>query len=597
MTAKSQILAVTPRYRWRIRNQEADSESTQDCAADLFFLKRQRKLFGDKTPDPNQNLLQLLPEPQSFKDIAKATDRILRAMDCGEPITIFGDYDVDGTTSCAMLRRFFQEIGYPVDVYIPERLIEGYGLNPLGLRKIKDLGCKLVITVDNGISAVDACATANELGMDVIITDHHDLPPELPAAFAILNPKQRDCQFPFKMLAGVGVAFYLMVSLRAALKERNASRYGNINLRSYLDFVALGTIADLAPLDGVNHILCKTGLEVMLQEIRKGKRHGIAALLELTGWKSETGLIEAADVGFKLGPCLNAAGRLGTALASEEILSTEDPTRARELALFLSGENAERQRIERAIKEEAFAQIQELGSIPPALILHAEHWHPGVVGIVASRVLEKYYRPTLILGTLDGKIKGSGRSTHAFDLFAALNEVRDEFHAFGGHFHAIGLTVAADKFEWLRNYLISQATARILNEDTVQPLDIDGFLDLSAIDEIFLQRLAAFEPFGIENPRPKWMIAGAKVKLVKRIGKDLSHNHARILVGDGSGEMWLTAFQLAPQMESAFSSGMNINLVVEGKLSFYRGIKKAEFKIIDFTVGDLDGALTKKSLS
>ena len=225
-------------------------------------------------------LLATLPSPFLLLGVREAAERLVRAMEEGEPIVIFGDYDVDGTTSCAMLRRFFVELGHPVDVYIPERLVEGYGLNPAGLRTLserysreREAGIRVVVvTVDNGIAAVEACRVAAELGMDVVITDHHDLPPTLPTAHCIVNPKQPGCTFPYRMLAGVGVAFYVMAGLRALLRERGHPRAGKVNLRRYLDFVALGTIADLAPLDGVNHVLCRVGLEVMKEHVESGRQ-------------------------------------------------------------------------------------------------------------------------------------------------------------------------------------------------------------------------------------------------------------------------------------------------------------------------------------
>lgn len=581
MAALGTTLATTHRYRWRLRGSSTDPRVATPA---LFYDTRFTQLFGDsRRPTDDGPLLKLLPEPSTFKDIGPAVARILAALDAKESITIFGDYDVDGTTSCAMLRRFFAEIGHPVSVYIPERLLEGYGLNPIGLAKVKEAGGSLVITVDNGIAAVDACRRARELGLDVIITDHHDLPPVLPEALAIINPKQTDCRFPFRMLAGVGVAFYLMVAVRAALRERSPDRVRHINLRESLDFVAIGTIADMAPLDGVNHVLCKVGLEVMSEHLQKGSRPGLDKLLRLAGWDGRAP-VDASDIGFKIGPRLNAAGRLGTALASEEILSTQNETRASELAEFLHGENAERQQLEKGMVQQALAQVAALQELPAAFVLHSENWHPGVVGLVASRVLERFYRPTLVLGTgAEGKLKGSGRSTHAFDLFGSLNQVRDEFVAFGGHFHAVGLTLEPNKLDWLRTYLDASARAAIGSEDKIQPLDIDGLAQVVSFDQAFLERLETFEPYGIENPRPKWLLSGARIKTIKRIGKSVDANHAKVVLDDGSGENWFTAFDMASQLEALKETKKSINLVIEGRMSFWNGNKRPELRIVDFS--------------
>ena len=590
MQLSQPTLAVTNKYRWRLRTPE-QAPTDGALSPDVFVTSRRQLLYGGQADAAEKSLLSLLPDPSSFKDIDKAVARVLLAIENAESITLFGDYDVDGTTSCAMLRRFFLELNVPVQVYIPERLIEGYGLNPVGLEKIKAAGGSLVITVDNGISAVEACRVARTLGLDVIITDHHDLPPVLPDAFAILNPKQLDCKFPFKMLAGVGVAFYLMAALRAALRRTqspHSTLSAKLNLRSFLDYVALGTIADMAPLDGVNHVLCRVGLEVMYENVVNGSLPGVEHLLALAGWKSDAGLIDASDVGFKIGPRLNAAGRLGNALATEELLSTFDSKKAFELAEFLHSENAQRQALEKEMVAEAMAKIARLPFLPPAFVLHEPHWHPGVVGLVASRVLEKYYRPTLVLGTLDGKLKGSGRSTHAFDLFGALNEVRHEFVSFGGHFHAVGCTLEESKLEWLQNYLAEKALERLNESDCKHPLDIDGCMPMGVLVRPFFEQLERFEPFGIENPRPKWLIRRAKIRHIKRIGKSPDSNHARVTVDDGSGQSFLTAFDMFGQMESAFVQQNEVDLVVEGRMSFWNGQKRSELRVIDFVAHSLE---------
>lgn len=565
--------AVSPRYAWVFRS-EGNIET--------FFSARARQLFGELDLVAEHNLLRHLPPAELFKDMARSVARIADAMESGEHITIFGDYDVDGTTSCAMLKRFFDALGYPVSVYIPERLVEGYGLNPIGLEKIAtQYGRSLVVTVDNGIAAVAACDKAKALGLDVIVTDHHEIPAELPRAFAILNPKQHDCAFPYKMLAGVGVAFYLMIALRKALREKGHPRAETINLRSYLDLVAIGTIADVAPLDGVNHILCKTGLAVFTEHIANDRRPGLAHLLRLAGWSGEEA-VASTDVGFKIGPRLNAAGRLGTALATEELLSTDDEARARELAELLHGENAERQAIEKQIKEQAFAQIAELGHIPEAIVLYNPEWHTGVVGIVASRVLEKFYRPTLVLGSLDGKMKGSGRSTHAFDLFSSLTKVREEFVSFGGHFHAVGLTTSPEKLPWLREYLAKEVRETLAPHEYHRPLFIDGQVPLATLGGELFDKLACFEPYGTENPRPRFLIRNARIRELKRIGKNPEAGHVSFCIDDGSAQTWVTGFGCADDIEQAAKSKNPLDLVIEGKNEVWRSKKRAKVQLIDF---------------
>ena len=576
-----EILNTTEKYAWKPK--EFFSHENENLER-YFTLKKEHLLKNIERPlkeDENKSLLSLLPTPDTLKDINKAAQRVLSAIQNKEKITIFGDYDVDGTTSCAMLQKFFEAFNVAVDIYIPDRLTEGYGLNPIGLRKLAQNNTKLIITVDNGISAVSACETALELNMDVIITDHHDIPPELPKAFAILNPKQTDCLFPFKMLAGVGVAFYFMIAIRA-LSRNILPQANEINLKNYLDFVAIGTIADMAPLNGVNHILCKIGLEVLISHLKNNQRPGLFELLKFSGWEPFSP-ITATEIGFKIGPRLNAAGRLGTALRSVEVLTTKNKEEAKSLAQFLHDENTQRQQLEKKYTQEALKMVAEMPQpLPDAFVLHNEHWHSGVVGLVASRVLEKYYKPTLVLCTLDGKLKGSGRSTHSFNLFAALNAVRSEFISFGGHFHAVGLTLEPHKLPWLKNYLQSQAQLLIASEDKIPPLYLDGKLTLQSVDSHFISQLETLEPYGIENARTKWLVGPVQIKHVKRMGKDLSQGHAKILILEQGQEFWLTAFGMADAFENLLSSGLDIKVVIETKRRFWNDKEYVDLTIVDF---------------
>lgn len=568
-------LCSTSRFIWKLKDIVAENPSQ----IEEYFVKKKNFLLDKKQLSGNASLLSLLPEPWLMKDVRKAAERILTAIKNSEKITIFGDYDVDGTTSCAMLKHFFHDIGYPVDIYIPDRILEGYGLNVTGLNKISQNGVTVVVTVDNGISAVQACEEALKLGIDVIITDHHDVPEVLPCAFAILNPKQKDCLFPYRMLAGVGVAFYLMIAIRNIMREQ-----GNkcvVNLKNFLDFVAIGTIADMAPLTGLNHILCKIGLEVLAQNVQQKKRIGIFELLKHAGWK-EGSKIDSVDIGFKIGPRLNAAGRLGNALRSVEILYTNEEEAACEMALHLHHENAERQALEKAFTQEAIEQVLNLGELPDALVLHKKDWHPGVVGLVATRILDKFYRPVLVFGTIDGKLKGSGRSTHSFNLFAVLNEVREEFVSFGGHYHAVGLTLVPEKLSWLQDYLSRKANELISSQDKIPPLWLDGILPLEGLNPNFLRRLEELEPYGIENPRTRWLAGPVTVAHVKRIGKDISQKHAKVLLLEGGKETWLTAFGLADVFEGFLETGMEVQLVVEAKLSIWNGRLTSDIRVIDY---------------
>lgn len=571
-------LGCSDRFRWRLRAAALNDEVLYE----RFIEEKLSELRGIPANGilSDKELLSHLSPWQSFKDIKKALGRILVAFESGERITIFGDYDVDGTTSCALLKLAFSELGKDVDIYIPDRLTEGYGLNPVGLEKIAALGGGLVITVDNGISAVSACERARELGLDVIITDHHEPPELLPNAFAILNPKQPGCDFPFKMLAGVGVAFYLLIALRAELRSKNDPRADRLNLRKFLDLVAIGTIADVAPLNGVNHILCRVGLSVMYEHLLNGQRIGISALLRLAGWKMDNGVVDATDVGFKIGPRLNAAGRLGSAMAAAELMMTIDHPRAIELAEFLHGENSARQELEKKAVEQALkmssASTQDICSV----VLCDDGWHAGVVGLVASRIAEKLHKPTLILTRVDEKLKGSGRSIPGFDLYATLCSMKEKFLSFGGHAYAVGMSLKPEDLPWLRETFERQVRLALGNKQLAPTLEIDGVVPVELLQESLCAMLDSLEPFGAENPRPKWLIRRVRLGHSKRIGQAPDSKHARVWLSSQEAAP-LTAFGLAPEVERFVAARVPVDLVVEGRLSRWGGRLKSELRIVD----------------
>jgi single-stranded-DNA-specific exonuclease len=574
----SSVLGFSPRYRWTLRSGALhEPERYAQYIEEKLHLLRGIEAQGALA---DKDLLSHMPPWQSLKDIKKSVARIVRALDTTERITIFGDYDVDGTTSCALLKLAFAELGKDVEIYIPDRLAEGYGLNPVGLEKIAASGGGLVITVDNGISAVEACQRAKDLNLDVIVTDHHEPPEVLPDAFALLNPKQPGCVFPFKMLAGVGVAFYLLVALRAELRSAGHRSADRINLKKYLDFVAIGTIADVAPLNGVNHIFCRVGLHVLYENIMAGERIGIASLMRLAGWKADQGVVDAVDVGFKLGPRLNAAGRLGSAMASAELMFTHHHERAFELAEFLHAENSARQEIEKKAVEQALRLVGTWTHEFASVVLFDPHWHAGVVGLVASRVAEKLNKPTLILTQVDGKIKGSGRSVAGFDLYSALSPHRDKFLSFGGHGYAVGMSLSPDALPALREVFESEVRRSLGHAPVAPRLELDGVVPVELLQERICALLDSLEPFGAENPRPKWLIRKVRLGHSKRIGQASDSKHARVWLSSHDAEP-LTAFGLAPELEQQLAARNEVDLVVEARLSRWSGRLKPELRILD----------------
>ena len=574
------VIRTFPDKRWLLR-----TPPSRDYQAEHFLQARRDSLYGAfDIPYSSEasELLKLIPPPTGIPDIDVAAKRTMEALIKEERIAIFADYDVDGTTSSAMLRRFFQLLNIDAQVYIPDRIQEGYGLNPLGVRRLANQGVKLIITVDNGIASTEACEVAKQLGVDVIITDHHGIPPELPDAFAIVNPQLSTSTFPYSDLAGVGVAFYFMVALRQELRK-NGYPVQNINLKQFLDYVAIGTIADMVPLEGVNHILAKVGLEVLHRNILMGARPGIKALLEKAGWSSDKPIV-ASDIGFKLGPRLNAAGRLSCASAAEQVLYTGDTGEAEELANELHKENSLRQELQKVYIMQANLALENMEEIPPAIVLHNDDWHTGVCGLVASRIVEKYYRPTLILGnSKDGDAKGSGRSIHGFNLFHGLGDLRPHFQSFGGHSYAVGLTIPKDKMPLLQKHLENAVVSTQTPENLLKPVYAESKLDLHSLNEVFLESLEELEPYGQKNEKPKWFVENCQILQVKRMGKDLSAGHARVLVNDGTCEAWLTAFGLAENFLEAEALTGFADVIVEASIKYWRGRKQCEYRVVDIS--------------
>ncbi|MFH1625630.1 MAG: single-stranded-DNA-specific exonuclease RecJ [Pseudomonadota bacterium] len=443
--------------------------------------------------------LSHLHSPLMMKDMEKASERIISAVSRNEKITVYGDYDVDGVTALAILFNFLREINADVSYYVPHRLAEGYGLNFDALKRIQDAGTRLLITVDCGISDFDEVTSAQRNGLDVIITDHHEVPDVLPPAHAILNPKQKGCGFPFKSLAGVGIAFNLIIALRTRLRDAGFWTQERIpNLREYLDLVALGTIADIVPLSDENRIFVKFGL----QQLTNSSRPGIVALKEVSGLKDT--IITPGMVGFRLAPRINAAGRLGRAYDSVELLTSKDLRDAEQIARILDSENRERQEIEDRIVREAKEIVENSERLlrGKAIILASPNWHPGVMGIVASRLVEEYYKPTVMV-SLDGGIgKGSARSIEAFHLYEGLKGCAHLLKGFGGHQYAAGLTIDERDIPEFQNIFEEIVNEKVAEEDFIPTIHIDGEITLKELTERFLEELELLAPFGPSNPEP-----------------------------------------------------------------------------------------------
>lgn len=509
-------------------------------------------------------------DPFLLRGMAEAVERLSRALREGETVCVYGDYDVDGITATALLISFFRAAGCSCFYHIPRRLEDGYGLSADSLRTVVAQGARVIVTVDCGISAVAEAALAAELGVDLIITDHHLPGPELPGACAIIDPLQPDCGYPFKSLAGVGVAFNLLIALRGRLRRDGAfAGRSEPNLREYLDLVALGTIADVVPLLEENRIFVKHGL----RELTAGRRTGVRALKRVAGVDGEVGY---GAVGFRLAPRLNAAGRLEDASRAVELLLATDEARAVAIAAELDEHNGERQALERAILDEAVAMLQgdPAAAARKSIVLAAADWHPGVIGIVASRLVERYYRPTVLVALQDGQGKGSGRSIPAFHLHDALCRCREHLQRFGGHKHAAGLTVAEEAVAAFAARFEEVAARELLPADLLPLLPVDAELEPAEVTAELAALVAALEPYGMGNPEPLFLLR--RVQVVER--RVLKEQHLKLRLEKDGCRFNAIGFNLAAR---GGAMGELVDLVAVVQWNEWQGRRELQLQLKD----------------
>ncbi len=438
---------------------------------------------------PGENYLH---DPFAMDHMDIAIRRLLKARDNGERILVYGDYDVDGTNGTAMLYTYLTSIGCKVSYFIPDRIKDGYGLSISGIDKAMDRGVSLLLSIDCGVTATEQVEYANRHDVDCIICDHHEPGDILPDAYAILNPIKPGCNYPFKYLSGCGVGFKLVQGLARTLGHEEKAY-------EYLDYVALASAADIVPLEGENRVLVKMGLDL----INNNPRPGIKAIIESANLK--TGRINTGQIVFVIAPRINAVGRLGDARRAVELLACEDFSQACEFAKIVESENYNRRKIDEVTFGQAMqiaeAYIEDTGDLLP-LILHQDDWHPGVIGIVASRLVEKYYRPTILMTTVDGVAKGSARSIAGFDIYQALKQVEDFILQFGGHKYAAGLSVEIERLDEFRKAFNKVASEYLTEEILTPEIKIDSLLTFDEITPKFVRILDMFAPFGPENLNP-----------------------------------------------------------------------------------------------
>ena len=487
-------------------------------------------------------LRKFLPDPLHLKDMDAAVARLVRAVRAGERIVVFGDYDVDGATSSALLLRFFRSVGGNIGVYIPDRRKEGYGPNAPALLKLKQEGADVVVTVDCGVTAFEPLAEARRAGLDLIVIDHHQAEIALPEAIAVVDPNRIDDASPHKQMAAVGVAFLLCVGVNRALREAGwyTTERPEPDLRQWLDLVALGTVCDVVPLTGVNRALVRQGLLVMAQR----RNAGLAALADVARLNETPG---AYHLGFMLGPRVNAGGRVGQADLGARLLSSDDPHEVGALAVRLDEFNAERRAIEREVLDQAIGRIEGLygpdrKGLPSALVVESEGWHVGVIGIVASRLVERYGRPTFVIG-MDGDLgKGSGRSVRGVDLGAAVIAARQSGLLVngGGHAMAAGLTVARSALPDLAKFLDERIAPQLGAAPAVRELGIDAALTPGAATQELVGMIERAGPFGAGNALPRFALTSVRVSYAQPVGE----GHVRCsLVGAERGKIDAIAFR------------------------------------------------------
>ena len=442
--------------------------------------------------------------PFLMPDMEIIVDRVLQAIEQKEKIMIYGDYDADGITSITVLKSFLEERGLEVASYIPNRLDEGYGLNKTALKKIYDDGYRLIITVDCGISGIDEVDYANSLGMEVLITDHHEPVEILPKAMAVVDAKRKDNKYPFNQLAGVGVVFKLIqaISIKLGLEEKEYLKY--------LDIVCIGTISDIVPLVDENRVIAKLGLKLIAQT----RNIGLKALLEVIGFKN----IDSTTISFGVAPRINACGRMGDEQVALDLFLEKDYDKAKKLAIKLNEYNIERQTIEKRIFDEATEKIEKNEKDKACIIVGSEGWHHGIIGIVASKVTEMYFKPSILICFEGNDGKGSGRSIPGFDLHDALMECSDYLEKFGGHSMAVGVTVNRDKFELFKNKFEEYAKSHDIDK-IIPVINIDSELSLKDIDIDSVKSLQKLEPYGEANKMPVFMIRNLKINSIRALSE------------------------------------------------------------------------------
>lgn len=582
--------------RWRLR---ADDDRLALALAQRTGLPEilgrvlaGRNVMPDQVEDfINPSLRRLLPDPSRFRDMDAAADHLAAAIERNEPVAVFGDYDVDGATSSALLHRYFDAISRKLRVYIPDRQAEGYGPNAAALSRLKAEGIRTVVTVDCGTLAFEPLAHAAEIGLEVIVLDHHLAEPALPRARAVVNPNRLDEESGYGQLAAVGVVFLLLVALNRSLRQRGYfAQAPEPDLRNWLDLVALGTVCDVVPLTGLNRALVAQGIKVL----RQRRNTGLSALADVAGLSEPPG---AYHLGYMLGPRVNAGGRVGLSDLGSRLLACDDPATAAELARELDRLNRERQQIEQSVLTQALEALERIAPDAPLAMVAGQGWHPGVIGIVAARIREAAGRPSLVLAMEDnGLAKGSGRSVPGVDLGAAVVAARQAglLVAGGGHAMAAGLTVALDQMAALQAFLNERLAPAVARAGADASLGIDGALAVGGASADLYAQLQQLGPYGSGNAEPRFALPAVRLVQADVVGE--RHVRCLLAAADGQGpRLRAIAFraldgnggrggELGAALMHARRTGEALHLAGHLRADHWRGEQRVQFVLEDAAI-------------
>lgn len=501
-------------------------------------------------------------DPFLMPDMEKAVERIITAINNKEKIIVYGDYDVDGITSITVLKKFLEERELNVESYIPNRLDEGYGLNKNAIKTISDLGYKLIITVDCGISGIEEVEYANSLGMEIIITDHHETGDTLPNAVAVVDAKRKDNKYPFNQLAGVGVAFKLIqaLSIKLGLEQKEYLKY--------LDIVCVGTISDIVPLESENRVIAKLGLRL----IEVTKNIGLRILIETSGYKK----IDSSTISFGIAPRINACGRMGYEKEALKLFLTENEEEARNISLKLNEYNKQRQEIEKRIFDEAINEIDCKEKNKDVIILGKENWHHGVIGIVSSKITDLYFKPSILICFEDEIGKGSGRSIPGFDLYEAVSNCNQNVEKFGGHSMAIGITINKNNFESFKKDFEQYAQKSNIS-DIIPIVEIDEEIMLKDISIRDVSELKLLEPFGEANKTPLFLCRNLKINSIRALSEG---KHLKLSLKDDNFFLDAIGFNLG-YLSEEYKIGDKLDVVGTLEINEYNGRENIQINLKD----------------